>query len=333
MLNCIQVGIVLLPVLLSVAFVTLAERKVMGSIQWRVGPNVVGYYGLLQPVADALKLLLKETIIPIHSNKVLFFLGPTIALVFALMGWGIIPWNSGITLWDFDLGILFSLAISSLGVYGILIGGWASNSKYALLGSLWSTAQLISYELVLTSIVFVVVLLSGSFNFTHIIEEQKAIWFVLPLFPLFILFFIGALAETNWAPFDLPEAESELVAGFMTEYSAAIFVFFFLAEYANIILISTLAAIFFLGGYLLPFELHFLPNGLDVLVQGLLSGLILGLKVAGIIFLFVWVWSSFPRIWYDQLLVLCWTVLLPLLFAWIFLVLAILFSFNSFIHF
>nr|QTK22332.1 NADH dehydrogenase subunit 1 [Pneumocystis sp. 'macacae'] len=333
MLRLIEVIIVLLPVLLNVAFVTLAERKVMGSIQRRIGPNIVGYYGLLQPVADALKLILKETIVPLQSNKLLFFLGPMIALIFALLGWGIIPWNTGVTLWDFDLGILYSLAISSLGIYGILVGGWASNSKYALLGSLRSTAQLISYELILTSIVFVVVLFAGTLNFTQIIEYQKSIWYFIPLLPLFIMYFIGALAETNRAPFDLPEAESELVAGFMTEYSAAIFVFFFLAEYANIILISTLAAIFFLGGYLLPFDCNFLffmlPSWLAVFFNGFISGLTLGLKVAFIIFLFIWVRSSFPRIRYDQLMVVCWTILLPLLFAWIFVVLALLFSFDS----
>lgn len=334
MLQLIEVLIVILPVLLSVAYITIAERKIMGSMQRRIGPNIVGYYGLLQPFADALKLIAKETIIPSQANRILFFLAPFIALIFALLGWGIIPFGPGNVIWDFDLGIIYSLAISSLGIYGILIGGWASNSKYALVGSLRSTAQLISYELIITSIVFVVVFLAGTFNFTEIIEGQKAIWYFIPLLPLFVIYFISALAETNRAPFDLPEAESELVAGFMTEYSAAIFVFFFLAEYANIILISTLSAIFFLGGYLLPFENYL--NTIKVLpllsvpyIKGAIYGITIGIKVSFIIFLFIWVRASFPRIRYDQLMVVCWTIFLPILFAWIFLIMAILYSFNS----
>nr|QTK22358.1 NADH dehydrogenase subunit 1 [Pneumocystis canis] len=336
MLQFTEVLVVLLPVLLSVAFITLAERKVMGSMQRRIGPNIVGYYGLLQPFADALKLLVKETIIPSQANSFLFFIGPLIALVFALMGWGVIPWGPGNVLWDFDLGILYSIAISSLGIYGILIGGWASNSKYALLGSLRSTAQLISYELILTSIIFIVIFLAGTLNITQIIESQRAVWYLIPLFPLFVIYFIGALAETNRAPFDLPEAESELVAGFMTEYSAAIFVFFFLAEYANILLISTFTVIFFFGGYLLPFLdsillvlSEFLPFNLVLPTKGLIYGWILGLKITFIIFLFIWVRASFPRIRYDQLMVVCWTIFLPILFAWIFFLTAILYSFNS----
>lgn len=320
----LEVLVVILPVMLSIAYTTLAERKVMGSMQRRLGPNIVGYYGLLQPFADALKLIVKETIIPSQSNKILFFLGPTIALVFALLGWGLIPYGPGITICDFELGILYSLAISSVGVYGILVGGWASNSKYALVGSLRSTAQLISYELILTSIVFVVVFLSGTLNFTQLIESQHSIWYCIPLFPLFIIYFIGALAETNRAPFDLPEAESELVAGFMTEYSAAIFVFYFLAEYGNIILISTLSVIFFLGGYLLP-----IPSLFPPVLQGFFYGISLGIKVSLLIFFFIWVRASFPRIRYDQLLTFCWTILLPFLFAWIFFIAAILYSFNS----
>lgn len=319
-----EVLVLILPVMLSIAYTTLAERKVMGSMQRRLGPNIVGYYGLLQPFADALKLLLKETILPSQSNKILFFLGPTIALIFALLGWGLIPYGPGITICDFELGILYSLAISSVGVYGILIGGWASNSKYALVGSLRSTAQLISYELVLTSVIFVVVFLSGTLNFTQLIESQHSIWYCIPLLPLFVIYFIGALAETNRAPFDLPEAESELVAGFMTEYSAAIFVFYFLAEYGNIILISTLSVIFFLGGYLLPFW-NTIPN----VLQGVSYGVSLGIKVSLLIFLFIWVRASFPRMRYDQLITFCWTILLPILFAWIFFIAAILYSFNS----
>nr|QTK22388.1 NADH dehydrogenase subunit 1 [Pneumocystis sp. 'ludovicianus'] len=335
LLQLIEVLIVILPILLSIAYTTLAERKVMGSMQRRIGPNIVGYYGLLQPFADAFKLLFKETIIPFQANKILFYLGPIIALIFALLGWGIIPYGPGITLCDFDLGIIYSLAISSIGVYGILIGGWASNSKYALIGSIRSTAQLISYELILTSIVFVIVLLSGTLNYTHIIEDQHSIWYLIPLLPLFIMYFIGALAETNRAPFDLPEAESELVAGFMTEYSAAIFVFYFLAEYANIILMSTFSVVFFLGGYLIPdafsiFNSIFNILGITITIpyylKGILHGIILGIKTSVLIFLFIWVRASFPRIRYDQLMVVCWTVLLPLLFALILFILAILYS-------
>lgn len=325
LLSLIEVFIVILPIMLSIAYTTLAERKVMGSMQRWIGPNIVGYYGLLQPFADALKLILKETIIPSQANKVLFYIGPSIALIFAMLGWGIIPYGPGITICDFELGIIYSLAVSSIGIYGILIGGWASNSKYALIGSLRSTAQLISYELILTSIVFTVVLLSGTLDLTQVVESQKYIWYCIPLLPLFIMYFIGGLAETNRAPFDLPEAESELVAGFMTEYSAAIFVFYFLAEYSNILLISTLSTIFFLGGYLLPDTI----SSTITILQGLLNGMTLGFKVSLLIFLFIWVRASFPRIRYDQLISFCWTILLPLLFAWIFLILSILYSANS----
>nr|YP_009186398.1 NADH dehydrogenase subunit 1 [Pneumocystis carinii]ACZ82945.1 NADH dehydrogenase subunit 1 [Pneumocystis carinii]AFR90436.1 NADH dehydrogenase subunit 1 [Pneumocystis carinii] len=340
-----EVLVLIVSVLLSVAYLTLAERKVMGSMQRRLGPNAVGYYGLLQPFADALKLIVKETIIPSQANKILFFLGPMIALVFALLGWGLIPYGPGATICDFELGVLYSLAISSVGVYGILIGGWSSNSKYALVGSLRSTAQLISYELVLTSIVFIIVFFSGTLNWTQLVEAQHSIWYCIPLLPLFVMYFIGALAETNRAPFDLPEAESELVAGFMTEYSAAIFVYYFLAEYGNILLISTLSVIFFLGGYLLPFEgcLQLVGIGLQSITgyrvpilfltssvtEGIFYGLSLGIKVSLLIFLFIWVRASFPRIRYDQLILFCWTVFLPLLFAWIFFIAAVLYSFNS----
>ncbi|MCL6413825.1 NADH-quinone oxidoreductase subunit H, partial [Pantoea agglomerans] len=205
--------------------------------QRRLGPNKVGYLGTLQAFADALKLIVKETIIPAHANSVLFFLGPIITLIFALLGWGVIPFGPGLAISDYNLGLLYSIAISSLRVYGLLIAGWAANSKYAFVGSLRSAAQLVSYELVLSSAMLIVLFITGSLNMTTIIEYQQAVWFIIPLFPVFIIFFIGALAETNRAPFDLPEAESELVAGFMTEHSAVIFVFFFLAEYSNIILI------------------------------------------------------------------------------------------------
>lgn len=204
--SLLEVLIVLLPILLSVAYVTVAERKIMGSMQRRLGPNKVGYLGTLQAFADALKLIVKETIIPAHANSVLFFLGPIITLIFALLGWGVIPFGPGLAISDYNLGLLYSIAISSLGVYGLLIAGWAANSKYAFVGSLRSAAQLVSYELVLSSAMLIVLFLTGSLNMTNIIEDQQAVWFIIPLFPVFIIFFIGALAETNRAPFDLPEA-------------------------------------------------------------------------------------------------------------------------------
>jgi NADH-ubiquinone oxidoreductase chain 1 len=248
-ISILEVLVLVIPALLAVAFVTIAERKTMASMQRRLGPNLVGYYGLLQPFADALKLLIKEFISPTQANLILFFLGPIITLIFTLYGYAMIPYGPGLSMYDFNLGILYMLAVSSLATYGILLAGWSANSKYAFLGSLRSTAQLISYELILSSAILLIVLLSGSFNLTVIIESQKSIWFLVPLFPIFGIFFIAAVAETNRAPFDLAEAESELVSGFMTEHAAVIFVFFFLAEYASIILICILISIIFLGGY------------------------------------------------------------------------------------
>ena len=222
-----EVLLLLVPSLLAVAYVTIAERKTMGSMQRRLGPNSVGYYGLLQAFADALKLLLKEYVAPTQSNIMLFFLGPIVTLIFSLLGYAVIPYGAGLSIIDFNLGIFYFLAVSSLATYGILLAGWSANSKYAFLGSLRSTAQLISYELILSSSILLIVMLTGSLNLTINIESQKAIWFMFPLFPIFIIFFIGSVAETNRAPFDLAEAESELVSGFMTEHAAVIFVFFF----------------------------------------------------------------------------------------------------------
>lgn len=335
-ISIIEVLIVTVPVLLTVAFVTVAERKTMASMQRRLGPNIVGYYGLLQAFADALKLLLKEYVSPTQSNIVLFFLGPIITLIFSLLGFSVIPYGPGVAISDFDLGILYMLAVSSLSTYGILLAGWSANSKYAFLGSLRSTAQLISYELILSSAILLVVLLSGSLNLTVNTESQKAIWYIVPLLPVFIIFFIGSIAETNRAPFDLAEAESELVSGFMTEHAAVIFVFFFLAEYASIVLICVLTSILFLGGYSFTF-LNFLDviEYLDPytyikiinlkyhlmlstpLVEGLLYGLTLGFKSCVMIFIFIWGRASFPRIRYDQLMSFCWTILLPLIIAFI----------------
>lgn len=377
-ISIIEVLIVTVPVLLTVAYVTIAERKTMASMQRRLGPNIVGYYGLLQAFADALKLLLKEYVSPTQANIILFFLGPLITLIFSLLGYGVIPYGPGLALSDFNLGILYMLAVSSLSTYGILLAGWSANSKYAFLGSLRSTAQLISYELILTSAILLVILLTGSLNLTVNIEAQRAVWFIIPLFPIFVVFFIGSVAETNRAPFDLAEAESELVSGFMTEHAAVIFVFFFLAEYASIVLICILTSILFLGGYLLNLmpliylfklaeyiiicilaSIYFLGGYIlnlmpisdlfevidyksfmtesdkyylsilsDPLIEGMLYGLILGLKTCIMIFVFIWARASFPRIRFDQLMSFCWTVLLPLVIAFIVLVPCILYSFE-----
>ena len=378
-ISILEVLLVTVPVLLTVAFVTIAERKTMASMQRRLGPNIVGYYGLLQAFADALKLLLKEYVAPTQANLILFFIGPVITLIFALLGYAVIPYGPGVSISDFDLGILYILAMSSLATYGILLAGWSANSKYAFLGSLRSTAQLISYELILSSAIILVILLSGSLNLTVNIEAQKAIWFVIPLFPVFIIFFIGSIAETNRAPFDLAEAESELVSGFMTEHAAAIFVFFFLAEYASIVLICVLSSILFLGGYLydhifllyiieyMEYILEYIIGIIadtfniftskqsfninssssssilylvdenykntssfikDPLIEGLFYGLSLGIKSCIMIFVFIWTRASFPRIRFDQLMSFCWTVLLPIVIAFIILVPCILYSFD-----
>ena len=346
LISILEVLFVTVPVLLTVAYVTVAERKTMASMQRRLGPNIVGYYGLLQAFADALKLLLKEYVSPSQANLALFFLGPIITLIFSLLGYLVIPYGPGLALSDFNIGILYMLAVSSLSTYGILLAGWSANSKYAFLGSLRSTAQLISYELILSSAILLVVLLTGSLNLAVNIEAQRAIWFIVPLFPVFIIFFIGSIAETNRAPFDLAEAESELVSGFMTEHAAVIFVFFFLAEYASIVLICILTSSLFLGGYLYDYlpslfwiiqhinfdyyieNLHNESLFSDPLTLGLLDGLALGVKSCIMIFVFIWARASFPRIRFDQLMSFCWTVLLPIVIAFIILVPCILYSFE-----
>ena len=363
-ISIIEVILIVVPVLLVVAFVTIAERKTMASMQRRLGPNIVGYYGLLQAFADALKLLLKEYISPTQANIILFFLGPIITLIFALLGYGVIPYGPGLAISDFSLGILYMLAVSSLSTYGILLAGWSANSKYAFLGSLRSTAQLISYELILSSAILLVILLTGSLNLTVNIEAQRAIWFIIPLLPIFIIFFVGSVAETNRAPFDLAEAESELVSGFMTEHAAVIFVFFFLAEYASIVLICILTSALFLGGYLdfsyiilfimdflalivvFLFKANYMQNDIvalwqlnhcfidmeyqyvDSIKEGVKYGLNLGLKSCIMIFIFIWVRASFPRIRFDQLMSFCWTILLPIVIAFIIIIPCILYSFD-----
>lgn len=319
--SLLEVLIVLVPVLLAVAFMTIIERKVLASMQRRVGPNVVGYYGVMQPFSDALKLVLKETVVPQHATRSLFFLAPVISLVFSLLGWAVIPFGSGLALSDFSLGVLYSLAISSIGVYGVLFAGWSANSKYAFLGSLRSTAQMISYELILSSAVLAVILLTGTFHFTTIIESQQSVWFLIPLFPLFIIFFISVLAETNRTPFDLPEAESELVAGFFTEHSGMPFVLFFLAEYCSIVLMSALSAILFMGGYIIP---EIIVN--DTFIN--LQSIVLALKTCIFCFIFVWFRATLPRLRYDQLMQGMWTGLLPVTVALIMLVPSILVAFD-----
>ena len=343
LISIFEVILVVVPALLTVAFVTVAERKTMASMQRRLGPNIVGYYGLLQAFADALKLLLKEYVSPTQANIVLFFLGPIITLIFSLLGYAVIPYGPGLAVWDFNLGILYMLAVSSLSTYGILLAGWSANSKYAFLGSLRSTAQLISYELILSSAILLVILLTGSLNLTVNIEAQRSIWFIVPLFPVFVIFFIGSVAETNRAPFDLAEAESELVSGFMTEHAAVIFVFFFLAEYASIVLICILTTILFLGGYLLDYTFllyilqeidydYLYTDTLEVfswpLIEGMFFGLTLGLKACIMIFVFIWVRASFPRIRFDQLMSFSWTILLPIVIAFIVLVPCVIYSFD-----
>ena len=300
---------------------TIIERKQLAAMQRRVGPNTVGIYGVLQPFADALKLILKENVIPAQSNKIIFYLAPVSSLIFSLLGWGIIPFGQGLTLSDFPLGILYTLALSSLGVYGVLFAGWSANSKYAFLGSLRSTAAMISYELILSSAILIIILLTGSLNFTKIIESQEAIWFIVPLLPVFIFYFISILAETSRTPFDLQEAESELAAGFFTEHSSIIFVFFFLAEYSSIVLFSCITAILFLGGYNMP-ELFVNNSFIN------LQSIVLGLKTCIFCYMFVWFRATLPRLRYDQLIEFCWLNLLPVAVAFIILVPSILVAFD-----
>jgi len=304
LLSFIDTLCVLIPILLSIAFMTIVERKMLAATQRRVGPDTVGYYGVLQPFSDALKLILKETVVPSQSNKIIFYLAPVITLIFSLLGWAVIPFGEGLVLSDWSMGILYTLALSSLAVYGILFAGWAANSKYAFLGSLRSTAAMISYELVLSSAILIVIILAGSLNFTSIIEFQQSTWFIIPLFPIFIFYFISVLAETSRTPFDLQEAESELVAGFFTEHSSVPFVLFFLSEYSSIVMFSAITSILFFGGFNLP-ELFINNTVIN------LQSVILGLKTCFFCFVFVWVRATLPRLRFDQLSLLCWESLLP----------------------
>lgn len=335
-LSIIEILIFVICILLSVAYFTVAERKTLGYMQRRLGPNAVGYYGLLMAFADALKLLLKEIIIPREANYVIMIISPLIALFSALLGWAVVPFGPSITIGDIEYGLLYALAVSSIGVFGTLLAGWSSNSKYSLLGSIRSTAQLISYELVLTTIVLIVLMFVSNLNITAIIESQRSIWYVIPLLPLLIIFYIASIAETNRPPFDLTEAESELVSGHMTELSASPFVLFFLSEYSNIMLICCLNTILFLGGYL---NFNFITNLLSnnilnnticlYLLEGFIYGISLGIKANILMYTFIWVRAAFPRIRYDQLINFCWIVLLPLLFSFVLLIPSILYAFDA----
>jgi len=314
--------ILIVSVLISIAYLTAVERKVMGSIQRRIGPTTVGMYGTLQPFADALKLFLKEVVLPMFSNRNLFLGAPVVTLTLSFVGWAVIPLDKGVVISDFSLGILFLLAVSSLGIYGIVFSGWAAGSKYSLMGSLRSTAQMISYEVALSLLILCVIFCSGTTSLTGLCEAQKSVFFIIPLAPIALMFYISMLAETNRAPFDLPEAESELVSGFFTEHSAFPFAFFFLGEYGNMILISALASFLFLGGYLLPSTLTDLGSLMPgSIFNGIaIPGLVLGIKVALLLFGFVWVRATFPRFRYDQLMSVMWKSFLPLGIGFVLLV-------------
>jgi NADH-quinone oxidoreductase subunit H len=303
-----------------VAYLTYVERKVIGAMQLRRGPNVVGPFGLLQPIADGLKLFLKETIIPSGASPVVFLLAPAVTFVLALIAWAVIPFDQGMVLADINVGILFLFAVSSLGVYGILMAGWASNSKYAFLGALRSAAQMVSYEISMGFVIVTVLMCVGSMNLSDIVMAQKDMWFIIPLFPMAVIFFISTLAETNRHPFDLPEAEAELVAGYNVEYSAMTFALFFLGEYANMILMAAMTAILFLGGWL-PL--------VDIAPFNLIPGpLWLAAKIAFVLFFFLWVRASFPRYRYDQLMRLGWKVFLPISLAAVVIVAGVLVAFD-----
>jgi len=313
----IKIVVILVPLLIGVAYLTFAERKVIGFMQTRIGPNRVGISGLLQPFADLLKLITKEIIVPQRSNKYLFVIAPLFSLVPALAGWAVIPFQQGVVLSNINAGVLYIFAMSSLGVYGVLIAGWASNSKYAMFGSLRSAAQTVSYEIAMGFAFVGVLLAAGSMNLTDIVLSQKGgiwHWWFVPLLPLFLVFWISGIAETNRAPFDLAEGESEIVAGFHVEYSGIEFALFFLSEYASMILISTVAALLFTGGWLSPFE------GIPVLedVFFFVPGFVwLLAKISFFLFLYLWIRATFPRYRYDQLMRLGWKVLIPVTIVWV----------------
>nr|YP_001648542.1 NADH dehydrogenase subunit 1 [Iotrochota birotulata]ABW83877.1 NADH dehydrogenase subunit 1 [Iotrochota birotulata] len=307
---------ILVPLLVSIAYLTLAERKVLGYIQGRKGPNVVGVYGVLQPIADGLKLFTKEIIIPNHANMYIYILSPIFSLTLAFIVWGAVPYGEGRVLSDIGIGILYLFAVSSISVYAILMSGWSSNSKYAFLGAIRGAAQMISYEVSIGLIIISVVLCVGSLNLMGIVLSQKKIWYIIPLFPAAIMYFVSALAETNRVPFDLTEGESELVSGFNVEYSSMSFALFFLAEYCHIILMSVLGVILFLGGWQAPLNMF----------EG---NVMFGIKIAFLLFLFIWIRGTYPRIRYDQLMSLLWKSYLPLSLGFVGLVSGVLVGFNG----
>ena len=316
-----KIVFILIPVLISVALAVWLDRRIWGAVQKRKGPNVVGPFGLLQTVADALKYIFKEIIIPASSNKVIFVLAPVVTMTLALLAWAVIPFDNELVLADINVGILYLFAVSSLGVYGIIMGGWASNSKYPFLGAIRSAAQMVSYEVSIGIIIINVLLCVGSLNLIDIVNAQKSLWFVVPLFPMFVVFFISALAETNRPPFDLPEAEAELVSGYQTEYSGMMYAMFWLGEYANILLMCAMGAILFLGGWLPP---------LDVFPFNAVPGpLWMILKILFIFFLFALVKAIVPRYRYDQLMRLGWKILLPFSLFYVVLTASFLFYFDK----
>ncbi len=317
----LQILVIVVPLLVAVAYLTYAERKVIGAIQLRKGPNVVGPLGLLQPLADGAKLFLKETIFPSGSNKVVFVMAPMLTFTLALIAWAVIPFDEGWVLADINVGMLYLFAISSLGVYGIIMSGWASNSKYAFLGGLRSAAQMVSYEVSMGLVIISVLITTGSLNLSDIVMKQKeTVWFVIPHLPMFVIFIVSILAETNRAPFDLAESESELVAGYNVEYSAMTFAMFFLGEYANMILMSGMAVVLFLGGWL-PI--------VDMAPFNWIPGVIwFALKVCAVLFVFLWVRATFPRYRYDQLMRLGWKIFLPFSLIWVVLTSGVLVAFG-----
>ncbi len=317
----IKIMLIVVPLLIGVAYLTYVERKVIAAIHLRRGPNVVGPFGLLQPIADGLKLFFKETIIPSRANKAVFLIAPMLTFVLALVAWAVIPVGDGLVIANINVGILYLFAISSLGVYGILMAGWASNSKYAFLGAIRSAAQMVSYEVSMGFIIITVMLIAGSLNLSDIVRaQQETLWFIIPLFPMAVIFFVSTLAETNRHPFDLPEAEAELVSGYNVEYSAMTFALFFLGEYANMILMTGMTTILFLGGWLPPFDIapfNWIPGPIWF-----------SLKMAFLLFIFLWVRATFPRYRYDQLMRLGWKVFLPFSLAAVLIVAGIVVTFD-----
>ena len=317
----LQILAIVVPLLVGVAYLTYAERKVIGAMHLRRGPNVVGPYGLLQPLADGAKLFFKETVIPSGANRIVFVMAPMVTFSLSLVAWAVIPLSDGLVVADINVGILYLFAISSLGVYGILMAGWASNSKYAFLGALRSAAQMVSYEVSMGFIIISVLIVAGSLNLSDIVNAQKeSIWFVIPLFPIAVIFFISTLAETNRHPFDLPEAEAELVAGYNVEYSSMTFALFFLGEYANMILMAGMTTILFFGGWLPPFDIapfNWLPGPLWFII-----------KMCMLLFIFLWVRATFPRYRYDQLMRLGWKVFLPISLAAVVIVGGVVVAFD-----